>query len=95
MSSLLIDPLIGSLPEAQFECFLLLLDGLISLSLVDPDEIVLNLLVAPAEHPSQVLLETKHFRGVSLNEFVRVKSFLLVYITIRIVESVLTLAEVD
>lgn len=61
MSSLFVDPLIRSLPETQLECFLLLLDSLISFSLVSLDEIVLNLLVGPAEHPSQVLLETKGF----------------------------------
>lgn len=70
-------------------------DSLISLSLVGLDEIVLNLLVGPAEQPSQVLFETKGFRGVALDEFIGIEGFLLVYVAIRIIEGILGLAKVN
>lgn len=95
MSSFLIDSLIGSLPKAQLQRFFLLLDGLICLCLVGFDEIVLNLLVGSAEHPSQVFLETKHFCRIALDELSGVERFLLVYVAVGVVEGVVAFAEVS
>ena len=95
MSGLLVDSLVRGLPEAELERLLLLLDGFVGLRLVGPDEVVLNLLVGPAEEPSQVLLEAKRFGAVALDEPGGVERFLLINVAIGVVKTVLALAEVE
>lgn len=73
----------------------MLLDGFVCLCFVDPDEIVLNLLVGPAEQPSQVLLEAEHFAGIALDESSGDDHFLLIDVAVGIIEGVLTFAEVN